>query len=170
MGEGCCACGVRHCGTGSRQPRARALEALEPPPHLPFRAPPPSSSTPTPIPASTSILPSIYTFPASPTPADITMSHTTNYVPPSQLSKLRACMICSFIQTYQKFRTEGCPNCDDIPEIDYQDNADEITSPIYEGMIALRDPERSWVARWQRVNTAKSGVYAVKVVGNVSAL
>ncbi|TGZ84371.1 transcription initiation Spt4 [Ascodesmis nigricans] len=95
------------------------------------------------------------------------MSHTTNYVPPSQLSKLRACMICSFIQTYQKFRTEGCPNCDDIPEIDYQDNADEITSPIYEGMIALRDPERSWVARWQRVNTAKSGVYAVKVVGNL---
>jgi transcription elongation factor SPT4 len=27
----------------------------------------------------------------------------------------------------------------------------ECTSTIYDGMIAMLDPEESWVARWQRI-------------------
>lgn len=34
-------------------------------------------------------------------------------------------------------------------------------------MIILKEPTKSWVARWQRVNNFRKGVYAVKVVGNL---
>jgi transcription elongation factor SPT4 len=38
---------------------------------------------------------------------------------------------------------------------------------VFEGLVALRDPVKSWVARWQRVEQCEKGVYAVKVSGNV---
>lgn len=45
---------------------------------------------------------------------------------------------------------------------------DEITSPVFEGLIAMREPSKSWIARWQRIDGFKKGMYAVKVSGNVS--
>ena len=41
----------------------------------------------------------------------------------------------------------------------------ECTSQVYEGLITLADPSKSWVAKWQRLDGYVPGVYAVKVVG-----
>jgi transcription elongation factor SPT4 len=34
-------------------------------------------------------------------------------------------------------------------------------------MIAVTDPSKSWVAKWQRVETYVPGMYAVQVVGQL---
>lgn len=63
---------------------------------------------------------------------------------------------------------DGCPNCDEV--LGLRGNADaisECTSQVYEGIIALGDPKRSWVAKWQRLQDYKPGIYATKVVGTL---
>ena len=45
----------------------------------------------------------------------------------------------------------------------------DCTSQVFEGMLVLNNHDgSSWVAKWQRLETACAGVYAVKVVGQVS--
>jgi hypothetical protein len=67
----------------------------------------------------------------------------------------------------QKFKSNGCPNCIQVLQNLGSDVVDDITSPVFEGLVALREPARSWVARWQRVDGFVPGMYAVKVSGNV---
>ena len=38
---------------------------------------------------------------------------------------------------------------------------------MFEGLLTLGDPARSWVAKWQRLQDYLPGVYAVKVVGSL---
>jgi RNA polymerase subunit RPABC4/transcription elongation factor Spt4 len=103
---------------------------------------------------------------------------------------LRACLLCSIVQTPVDFRRNGCPNCEDItqvkkdalepthpflsistkesPRSSYADFAplffssqmkgspDRIqacTTTHFDGCISVVDPEKSWVARWQRTST-----------------
>jgi len=64
---------------------------------------------------------------------------------------------------------EGCPNCEDVLHLQgSQDAIEECTSQVFEGLITLADPSKSWVARWQRLDGYVKGVYAVKVTGTVS--
>lgn len=120
---------------------------------------------------------------------------STNYVAPGQMRNLRACMICSFVQTMQvrprqivffflpfvpltrplsvlrqKFKASGCPNCEPVLQNFGPEAIEDTTSPVFEGLIALREPTKSWVGRWQRVDGFVRGVYAVKVSGNVRFL
>lgn len=44
----------------------------------------------------------------------------------------------------------------------------ECTSQVFEGLISLADPSKSWVAKWQRLDGYVSGVYATKVSGQLS--
>ena len=53
--------------------------------------------------------------------------------------------------------------------MNHPDSVQECTSQVFEGLITLADPSQSWVAKWQRLDGYVSGVYAVKVVGSVSA-
>jgi len=95
-------------------------------------------------------------------------SDSKYFVAPSSYRNLRACMICSFVQPQSRFNKEGCPNCDEIvalkgnPEL-----VEDVTSPVFEGLIALREPVTSWVARWQRIDGFVKGMYAVKVSGKL---
>lgn len=52
----------------------------------------------------------------------------------------------------------------------------ECTSTIFDGMIAMIEPDESWVARWQRISAyhgsqdltpdkKRRGLYAVRVTG-----
>lgn len=41
----------------------------------------------------------------------------------------------------------------------------ECTSAQFDGVIAIIDPDDSWVARWQRVNRYVKGIYAARVSG-----
>src|SRR5208282_5314521 len=64
---------------------------------------------------------------------------------------------------------EGCPNCEAFLNLQGSSEAiDECTSQVFEGLITLADPAKSWVAKWQRLDSYVRGVYAVKVVGTVS--
>ncbi|CDR36797.1 CYFA0S01e04588g1_1 [Cyberlindnera fabianii] len=62
----------------------------------------------------------------------------------------------------QRFQEEGCPNCADVLDIGLA-----TTSPTFEGLVAIGEPEKSWVAKWLRVNTYIPGLYAVKVQGRL---
>lgn len=91
-----------------------------------------------------------------------------SFVPGSQQRHLRACMVCSIVQIQQRFIREGCPNCESFLGLqNHPDSVQECTSQVFEGLITLADPKRSWVARWQRLEGYVPGVYAVKVVGQV---
>lgn len=41
----------------------------------------------------------------------------------------------------------------------------DCTSQVFDGLITLADPARSWVAKWQRLDGYVRGVYATKVSG-----
>lgn len=93
-----------------------------------------------------------------------------SFVPGNQQRHLRACMVCSIVQVQQRFIREGCPNCESFLGLqNHPDSVQECTSQVFEGLITLADPSKSWVARWQRLDGYVPGVYAVKVVGQVSA-
>ncbi|KAK8200783.1 transcription elongation factor spt4 [Zalaria obscura] len=88
------------------------------------------------------------------------------YVPPSQHRSLRACMVCSIVQPASKFRSMGCPNCEEFLELaGHDESIQDCTSQVFEGLVTLSDPSASWVAKWQRLDGYQPGVYAVKVVG-----
>jgi len=92
----------------------------------------------------------------------------TAYVAPGQARHLRACMVCSIVQTQSRFVSYGCPNCESFLELaNHPEAIAECTSQVYEGLITLADPGQSWVARWQRLEGYVPGVYAVKVVGQL---
>ncbi|KAJ9142637.1 hypothetical protein NKR23_g7055 [Pleurostoma richardsiae] len=96
------------------------------------------------------------------------MSVSENFVAPGQQRHLRACMVCSIVMTVQRFRTEGCPNCDAFLAMKGQpEQVDICTSQVFEGLISLADPKKSWVAKWQRIDGYKRGVYAIKVSGQL---
>ncbi|ORX40645.1 transcription initiation protein spt4 [Kockovaella imperatae] len=86
--------------------------------------------------------------------------------PKGKRNDLRACLVCSILQTANGFLTQGCPNCEDILEMrGSADRVAECTSIQYDGMIAMIEPEESWVARWQRIDKRARGLYAVRVTG-----
>jgi len=81
---------------------------------------------------------------------------------------LRACLLCSIIQTPVDFRRNGCPNCEDIMQMKGSpDRIQACTTTHFDGSIAVVDPEKSWVARWQRTNKYVRGVYAITVKGRI---
>jgi len=47
------------------------------------------------------------------------------------------------------------------------DRVSSCTSPHFEGIISIVDPEASWVARWQRIAKNVRGIYAVRVSGTI---
>ncbi|ERT02359.1 transcription elongation factor SPT4 [Sporothrix schenckii 1099-18] len=91
-----------------------------------------------------------------------------NYVAPGQQRYLRACMVCSIVMTFQRFREEGCPNCEEFLHLaGSPEQIDTCTSQVFEGLITLANPNKSWVARWQRLDGYVRGVYAIKVSGQL---
>ncbi|GAP92738.2 putative transcription elongation factor spt-4 [Rosellinia necatrix] len=69
--------------------------------------------------------------------------------------------------TQVRFRSEGCPNC---PFLELRGNSDALescTSTVFEGLITVANPKKSWVAKWQRLDTYVPGVYATKVSGSI---
>ncbi|KAG6888626.1 hypothetical protein C0995_006870 [Termitomyces sp. Mi166 len=93
----------------------------------------------------------------------------TAAIPPQARSRqLRACLLCSIIQLPVDFRKNGCPNCEEIMQM--KGNSDRIascTTTYFDGVIAVIDPEKSWVARWQRTAKYVRGMYAVRVKGRI---
>ncbi|KAI9898236.1 hypothetical protein N3K66_006596 [Trichothecium roseum] len=96
------------------------------------------------------------------------MDKANNVITPGQMRYLRACMVCSIVQTASRFRDQGCPNCEEFLRLQgNQENIESCTSQVFEGVITLADPGRSWVAKWQRLDGYVGGMYAIKVSGQL---
>ena len=81
---------------------------------------------------------------------------------------LRACLLCSIVQSASTFLRSGCPNCEQLLQLkNSQEAIQECTSQVFDSLITLGSPKDSWVAKWQRLTTYCPGVYAVKVVGQL---
>ncbi|KAK1347766.1 transcription elongation factor Spt4 [Hamiltosporidium tvaerminnensis] len=89
----------------------------------------------------------------------------TNRAPPTRKQKLKACMNCSQIKQSNLFRRDGCENCEFLNLKNNHENVIECVSDRYKGMIGTLKPEKSWVAKWQRINSYKPGLYAITVDG-----
>lgn len=93
------------------------------------------------------------------------MSADTRHIP-NDLRNLRACLLCSLIKSTSMFEQHGCDNCEEYLSMKgNHDRVFECTSSNFEGMIALMQPEESWVAKWQRIAHHVKGMYAVSVTG-----
>ncbi len=87
---------------------------------------------------------------------------------PTELRKLRACLLCSLVKTAEQFEMDGCDNCDDF--LHMRSNVDAVmdcSSANFDGIVAIMRPEDSWVGRWQRVDKCIPGIYAISVSGRL---
>eukprot|EP00048_Salpingoeca_helianthica_P018122 m.240834 g.240834 ORF g.240834 m.240834 type:complete len:109 (-) comp23705_c0_seq1:25-351(-) len=85
---------------------------------------------------------------------------------PSAKRHQRACVECKLVKTEEQFLKDGCENCE--PRLRLAGSDDRVakfTTKNFFGMIALMDPAKSWVGRWQGINTCVPGVYAMSVNG-----
>jgi transcription elongation factor SPT4 len=74
----------------------------------------------------------------------------------------------SLTRLLQRFRDDGCPNCEEFLHLQgSQDSIESCTSQVFEGVITLADPSKSWVAKWQRLDNYIPGMYAIKVSGQL---
>jgi len=48
-----------------------------------------------------------------------------------------------------------------------EERVQTCTTHNFDGIIAIIDPETSWVARWQRTSKYVRGMYAVRVKGRI---
>lgn len=48
-----------------------------------------------------------------------------------------------------------------------QDQIESCTSQVFEGVITVADPSKSWVAKYQRLDGYVPGTYATKVDGQL---
>ncbi|KAI0643612.1 transcription initiation protein spt4 [Trametes meyenii] len=97
------------------------------------------------------------------------MSQVQAAIPSQPRAKqLRACLLCSIVQTPADFRKHGCPNCEELMQMKgYPDRIQACTTTHFEGVISVINPEDSWVARWQRTSKYVRGMYAVRVKGRI---
>ncbi|CAN0226058.1 unnamed protein product [Ectocarpus sp. 8 AP-2014] len=48
-----------------------------------------------------------------------------------------------------------------------QARVQDCTTTYFSGLIAMMDPESSWVGKWQRISECRPGMYAIEVVGEL---
>ncbi|KAL3073279.1 hypothetical protein niasHS_014119 [Heterodera schachtii] len=87
---------------------------------------------------------------------------------PADLRNLRACLVCSLVKSEDQFMADGCDNCERFLNIKGDiDKCYECTSANFDGIIAVCEPNDSWVCKWQKINRKCPGIYAVSVSGNL---
>uniref|UniRef100_A0A6B2LT88 Spt4/RpoE2 zinc finger domain-containing protein n=1 Tax=Arcella intermedia TaxID=1963864 RepID=A0A6B2LT88_9EUKA len=82
--------------------------------------------------------------------------------------RLRACMGCGLVKETRQFQKFGCNNCTFLKIHGDGDRLESCTTTNFSGLISMMKPERSWVARWQRMRpNLVPGCYAVTVQGRL---
>merc|ERR1719410_1498330 len=70
---------------------------------------------------------------------------------------LRACLTCKLIKNQSQWLDSGCDNCGE------HDDFTTATTKQFTGYLAMMDVRDSWLARWQKQQQLKPGIYALKV-------
>lgn len=87
---------------------------------------------------------------------------------PRDFHNLRACLLCHLIKNADQFEKNGCENCEQYLALrHHRDMIQQCTTANFNGMIALCQPDDSWVARWQRISRKSRGMYAIDVSGKL---
>eukprot|EP01097_Dermamoeba_algensis_P001263 TRINITY_DN1483_c0_g1_i1.p1 TRINITY_DN1483_c0_g1~~TRINITY_DN1483_c0_g1_i1.p1 ORF type:complete len:120 (-),score=13.48 TRINITY_DN1483_c0_g1_i1:245-604(-) len=87
---------------------------------------------------------------------------------PVEFRKLRACLFCGLVKNDSQFKENGCENCPFLHLKGDNERIERCTSNSFEGMIAMMNPEDSWVSKWQRFPPrSKPGCYAMVVNGRL---
>eukprot|EP00029_Vermamoeba_vermiformis_P003733 TRINITY_DN14267_c0_g1_i1.p1 TRINITY_DN14267_c0_g1~~TRINITY_DN14267_c0_g1_i1.p1 ORF type:complete len:121 (-),score=25.94 TRINITY_DN14267_c0_g1_i1:107-469(-) len=85
---------------------------------------------------------------------------------PKSTRSLRACLVCGLVKDKSQFLEAGCDNCTFLNMHGDGDQVDLCTTPNFEGLLAMMNPNGSWVAKWQHIGKAAvPGCYAVTVKG-----
>eukprot|EP00310_Coccolithus_braarudii_P015862 CAMPEP_0183349390 /NCGR_PEP_ID=MMETSP0164_2-20130417/13593_1 /TAXON_ID=221442 /ORGANISM="Coccolithus pelagicus ssp braarudi, Strain PLY182g" /LENGTH=113 /DNA_ID=CAMNT_0025521099 /DNA_START=8 /DNA_END=349 /DNA_ORIENTATION=- len=82
--------------------------------------------------------------------------------------KLRACKVTGLVKTEDQWLQDGNDNIDVLDTRD-RELMFEVTSPNFEGLVAMMKPTESWVARWQGIVKLVPGCYALRVRGELSS-
>ncbi|KAJ3043540.1 hypothetical protein HK097_001716 [Rhizophlyctis rosea] len=106
-------------------------------------------------------------------PPDIPIRKMSTQTVPTDKRRLRACLLCGLVRSHAEFTRSGCANDRDLlgqisGERGRQPAPEKYTSASYSGLIALMQPDSSWVAKWQRNDKCAPGLYAVRVHGKLS--
>ncbi|RHZ75604.1 hypothetical protein Glove_212g48 [Diversispora epigaea] len=87
---------------------------------------------------------------------------------PQTARQLRACLVCSLVKHSDQFRREGCDNCESFLQLKFHpERLSECTTTSFDGLIANINPERSWTAKFKKIDQFVAGVYAVGVMGSI---
>ncbi|XP_044745493.1 transcription elongation factor SPT4-like isoform X3 [Coccinella septempunctata] len=87
---------------------------------------------------------------------------------PVDLRRLRACLACSLIKSFEQFLRDGCDNCEEFLRMRKDsDNVYLYTSKSFTGMAAMMQPSESWVGKWLRIGVCCPGMYALSVAGSL---
>ncbi|GJQ12632.1 hypothetical protein GpartN1_g4423.t1 [Galdieria partita] len=80
-------------------------------------------------------------------------------------NKLRACMVCGLVKTFNQFVVFGCDNCLGLIDVRVADRerVATVTTSLFSGLVSVTRPLDSWVAKWQRVSRLVPGCYAIAV-------
>jgi len=81
----------------------------------------------------------------------------------NSLNGLRACKVCTIIQSATQFTVNGCPNCTELKMSEERGRVNLCTTPHFEGLICILDKAQSWVGKYQRLQGQVKGSYAVRV-------
>ena len=68
------------------------------------------------------------------------------------------------MKTYEQFYEHGCDNCAFFKKKGY--DPDTYTSAYFDGLVALAQPQQSWIGKWQRLTRFVEGCYALQVIGD----
>ncbi len=84
----------------------------------------------------------------------LSLREVGKYVP-QDTKQLAACVNCKIIMQESQWAKlqDRCPNCEQRVE----------TTQDFVGMISTMMPRESWVAKWNKIQTCISGVYAINV-------
>jgi len=94
--------------------------------------------------------------------------------------KLRACMVCGLVRSFDQFREYGCPNCESFLRLrDSADMAADVTTNSFHGyvkpasslfllrLMGIVKGSGSWVARSRGIDRKVAGLYALSVQGSL---
>lgn len=87
---------------------------------------------------------------------------------PRDFHNLRACLLCHLIKHADQFEKNGCDNCEHCLGMRHNhDMVQSCTTAVFSGMIAMMEPDDSWVSRWQKLTRKTRGMYAIDVSGKL---